>query len=166
MHFNEITENIKVIFLDIDGVLNSLVYDRERKENDGNIDETRLPLIKRIVDETQAKIVLSSSWRTHWNQNPLLCDSVGKDMAALFAVYQLEIDDKTPVLPSNDRAEEIRMWLNQNPAVTHLVILDDNRFGWGELQEYLVSTSYRIGRGLEEKHLLEVIRLLNGEKES
>ena len=69
MHFNEIRKNIKVIFLDIDGVLNSLAYDRGRKENDGNIDETRLPLIKQIVDETQAKIVLSSSWRTHWNKD-------------------------------------------------------------------------------------------------
>lgn len=166
MRYNEIIENMKVIFLDIDGVLNSLAYDRERKENDGNIDETRLPLVKRVVDETQAKIVLSSSWRTHWNRNLSLCDSVGKDMVALFAVYQLEIYDKTPVLSSNDRAEEIRVWLNQNPTVTHFVILDDNRFGWGALQEYLVSTSYRIGRGLEEKHLLKAIRLLNGEKEN
>ena len=88
MHFNEIRENIKVIFLDIDGVLNSLAYDRGRKENNRNIDETGLPLIKRIVDETQAKIVLSSSWRTHWNKDFSLCDSVGKDMAALFAGYQ------------------------------------------------------------------------------
>ncbi|MBE6665227.1 MAG: hypothetical protein E7603_03265 [Ruminococcaceae bacterium] len=166
MRNNDITENIKVIFLDIDGVLNSSAYDRERKENDGNIDETRLPLIKRVVDETQAKIVLSSSWRTHWNRNLSLCDSVGKDMTALFAVYQLEIYDKTPVLSSNDRAEEIRMWLDKNKTVTHFVILDDNRFGWGELLEYLVSTSYRIGRGLEEKHLLEAIRLLNCENES
>lgn len=52
---------MKVIFLDIDGVLNSFIYDLERKEGETAIDHTRLPLLKRIVDETGAIIVLSSS---------------------------------------------------------------------------------------------------------
>ena len=51
---------MKVIFLDIDGVLNSSAYDRKRDwDKLTNIDESRLPLVKRIVDETGAKIVLS-----------------------------------------------------------------------------------------------------------
>ena len=51
---------MKIIFLDIDGVLNSRVYDRKRNWNEQtDIDETRLPLIKEIVDATDAKIVLS-----------------------------------------------------------------------------------------------------------
>ena len=33
---------MKIIFLDIDGVLNSVRYDRQRTVNQGNIDETRL----------------------------------------------------------------------------------------------------------------------------
>jgi len=158
-------ETIKVIFLDIDGVLNSNAYDRSRKENDGNIDETRLPLLRRIVEETEAKIVLSSTWRTHWNKDRSLCDSVGRALDALFAAEQLEIFDKTPEVPENDRAEEIRMWLNQNQTAERFVILDDIRFGWGDLQENLVSTNYRIGRGLEERHVRESIRLLNGTAE-
>mgnify|MGYP003308514771 CR=1 FL=1 len=48
---------MKVIFLDIDGVLNSVRYDRERTPEQGNVDETRLPLLKRIVDAAQAQIV-------------------------------------------------------------------------------------------------------------
>lgn len=57
---------MKVIFLDIDGVLNSRTYDRKRNWNEQtDIDETRLPLIKEIVDATDAKIVLSSTWRQH-----------------------------------------------------------------------------------------------------
>ena len=165
MRNNDITENIKVIFLDIDGVLNSSVYDRMCKGNEGNIDQTRLPLIKKIVDETNAKIVLSSSWRSHWSKDASRCDSVGKELDILFASCQLEIFDKTPEVPENDRAEEIRTWLNQNQTAERFVILDDIRFGWGDLQENLVSTNYRIGRGLEERHVRESIRLLNGTAE-
>ena len=57
---------MKVIFLDIDGVLNSRAYDRKRNWNEqSDIDETRLTLVKEIVDATEAKIVLSSTWRQH-----------------------------------------------------------------------------------------------------
>lgn len=56
---------MKVIFLDIDGVLNSRAYDRKRNWNEKtDIDETRLPFIKEIVDATGAKIVLSSHLAT------------------------------------------------------------------------------------------------------
>lgn len=42
---------MKIIFLDIDGVLNSRAYDRKRNWNEQtDIDETRLPFIKEIVD--------------------------------------------------------------------------------------------------------------------
>ena len=55
---------MKIIFLDIDGVLNSKAYDSKRDWNkQTNIDETRLPLIKQIVEATDAKIVLTSTWR-------------------------------------------------------------------------------------------------------
>lgn len=40
---------MKVIFLDIDGVLNSCVFDRQRTEKDGNIDKTRLVFIKKLL---------------------------------------------------------------------------------------------------------------------
>lgn len=57
---------MRVIFLDFDGVLNSAVYDRTRDlTKNTSIDETRLPLLKQIVDRTNAKIVLSTSWRKH-----------------------------------------------------------------------------------------------------
>ena len=46
---------MKVIFLDIDGVLNSRAYDRKRNRNEQtDIDETRLPLVKEIIERTGA----------------------------------------------------------------------------------------------------------------
>lgn len=60
---------MKVIFLDIDGVLNTAeTYDRIEEEYQKTgikkieIDEFRLKYLKRIIDETGAYVVLSSSW--------------------------------------------------------------------------------------------------------
>ena len=152
---------MNTIFLDIDGVLNSLSYDQQRTLEQGNIDETRLPLLKQIVDETQALIVLSSSWRKHWESNPAMCDNIGKEIIALFAKYQLQIYDKTPRLPDGDRSAEIDLWLAQHGDVNAYVILDDISFGWGDLASHLVKTNYRIGRGLEVKHVQKAINILN-----
>ena len=56
---------MNVIFLDIDGILNSVPYFKSIKGKHGHteIDESRLPLLKRIVEENDAQIVLSASWR-------------------------------------------------------------------------------------------------------
>ena len=77
----------KIIFLDIDGVLNSVKYDRERTEKDGNIDETRMVLLKELVDGTNAEIVLSSSWRKHWSIDDSDCDNIGRELNSTFDKY-------------------------------------------------------------------------------
>ena len=84
---------MKIIFLDIDGVLNSVRYDCQRTIDQGNIDETRLQLIKKLVDATEARIVLSSSWRKHWEKDISKCDTIGRDINEVFAKYQLAIYD-------------------------------------------------------------------------
>lgn len=150
---------MKIIFLDIDGVLNSNRYDRERTETQGNIDKTRLPLLKRIVDATSAKIVLISSWRSHWDKNSEKCDGVGKQLNAVFEEAGLEIFDKTGF--SACRCDEIKAWLTQNPSVTSFVVIDDSFGGWGDLAPHLVKTDMRIGRGLEENHADSAIKILN-----
>ena len=52
---------MKVIFLDIDGVLNT--------NSDREISNDKLKLLSELVSKTGANIVLSSSWRNWWN-NP------------------------------------------------------------------------------------------------
>jgi len=151
---------MKVIFLDIDGVLNSAVYDRQRTEKDGNIDKTRLAIVKELVNKTGARIVLSSSWRNHWEKNFDECDDVGKEIITDFASAGLEIYDKTPKFGYLDRSDEIRMWLNENPDVDAFVIFDDNGYGWDELSNNLIQTNYQIGRALEEKHIRKALVIL------
>ena len=152
---------MKVIFLDIDGVLNSYIYDRERLENDGNIDRTRLVILKELVDKTDAKIVLSSSWRNHWDKDQTKCDEIGQEIASDFASAGLEIYDKTPKLGYLERSEEIKLWLKDKTNVEKFVIFDDNGYNWKELSDNFIQTNYRIGRGLEKEHIKKAIELLS-----
>ena len=153
---------MKVLFLDIDGVLNSDSYDKVRGENEGNIDITRMCLLKTIIDKTGAQIVLSSTWRKNWDRDFSKCNEKGKEIYEVFTSYGLEIFDKTPYLrnDSSERPKEIKMWLDSHRAAENYAILDDHMWGWREMEEHLVRTSGKIGRGLMEKHVNEVIEIL------
>lgn len=158
------TEDIlKIVFLDIDGVLNSRSYDKRRdwtKQTD--IDETRLPIVKRVVDETGAKIVLSSTWRTHYSSDPDLCDDDGRYIVETFAKYGLSLYDKTPDLGySADRRDEIKQWLDDGgDDIEAFVIIDDYRFGWGDLADRVVLTDPIHRSGIEDEHAEKAIALL------
>ena len=149
---------MKVIFLDIDGVLNSAEYDAERTSPYDNIDLSRLPLLKQLIDLTNAKIVLTSSWRKAWDCDKTVCDEIGKQLDAAFATADLEISDKTPVL--GRRKDEIASWLAAHPDTEKFVIFDDMSFGWEELSDNLVKTDGMIGRGLEQHHIDKAISIL------
>ena len=151
---------LKIIFLDIDGVLNSVAYDRVRTSTEGNIDASRLSLLKRIVDTTGAQIVLSSTWRIHWWKEEQYCDAVGLELNAVFQKAGLSIMDKTPIIGS--RQQEIIAWIEAHPQLNGFVILDDIFGGWGPLEAHLVRTNSRIGRGLEERHVDVAIKILEG----
>ena len=152
-----------MIFLDIDGVLNSVRYDRSRTPSDGNIDRTRLVLLRQLVEQTGAEIVLSSSWRRHWHRDAWACNPIGRELHTIFGEFGLHIMDKTPVLGPTMRAEEIEAWLEKHARqVESFVILDDIPSGWGRLGDHLVRTNSRIGRGLEQRHVEAAVRILNG----
>ena len=62
-------EGPKVIFLDVDGFLNC----HSTKDSCGGyigIDDKKVALLKEIVDATGAIIILVSSWKEWWTNNP------------------------------------------------------------------------------------------------
>lgn len=107
---------MKILFLDIDGVLNSRAYDRKRNWNEQtDIDETRLPLVREIIDNTGAKIVLISTLRSHWDRDESLCDEDGQYINGLFSKYGLAIYDKTPDSGLlSKRKDEVQAWLAEH----------------------------------------------------
>ncbi|MCX4313420.1 MAG: HAD domain-containing protein [Clostridia bacterium] len=156
---------MKVIFLDIDGVLNSHKYDAERDWNVLSfIDETRLPLLKSVIDATGAVVVLTSTWRVEWDRDESGRTPDGKYISDTFDKFGIDIFDKTPDLGmSADRADEIREWLSGRTDVDRYVIIDDCRYDWREMTDCVVKTNAYIGRGLEHSHVAAAIAGLNGE---
>ena len=155
---------MKIIFLDIDGVLNSEMYEWSRGEDraDNRIDLSRVRLLKDIVSATDAKIVLSSTWRLDWDKSPELCGEDGEYINQCLAQYGLFIIDKTPFNSMiDDRRREILTWLSSHRGeVERFVILDDINCGWEELDRRVVVTD-PYGYGLNEEHVKKAIKLLN-----
>ena len=103
---------MKVLFLDVDGVLNSRST-TNFKNNLWPIDPYMAFMAGKIQLDTDCEVVLSSSWRYH-------PDGV---KAARKIVNLLDV---TPLLNST-RGTEIKAWLDTHPEVTKYAILDDDR---------------------------------------
>lgn len=155
---------MKVIFLDIDGVLNSDEYlDRIKnldiKGIEREIDVEKIKLLKKAIDETGAKVVLSSSWRYTRNAQYL------KELLLNYGIYAAV----TPFI-QNERGLEIKQWLSDNQDVEDFVILDDEIFNSydEELMKKLIKISngngYNIGEGLLPKDVDEIIKRLGRTK--
>lgn len=104
---------MRVIFLDIDGVLNCATH-RRQKLCEGYysviIESQKVRLLKKLVMRTDAVIVLTSSWRKYWMREGSI-DSAGKRIETALALDGLKITDKTPVLDNGSRSLEIEQWL-------------------------------------------------------
>jgi hypothetical protein len=137
---------MKIIFLDIDGVLNNYntLGERLSWESDS------VKILKRIIKETGAKVVLSSTWR----KLKIYRDIIKNDM-------KINYIGKTPVLWKK-RGIEIQEWLDENPGVEKFVILDDDSD-----MEHLMSHLLHIDGefGLTNEIADEAIKRLNKSNE-
>lgn len=142
---------MKVIFLDIDGVLNGIEFQKSFDKEPPIIDETRLAILKEIIDRSGANVVLSSSWKKFWKPN---CT-----FDIIFQKSCIDIYDITPVL--GRKRDEISAWLVAHPNTESYVILDDAQVGWGDLLPFLVITDPLNSRGLEYEHIEKALKILN-----
>jgi hypothetical protein len=178
---------MKVVFVDIDGVMNSqeemleLLKQQPKNRRDVTLPSpSKCKLLKQIVEATDAKIVLSSSWRLSLQAIQNIIDT--------FRPYGLRLDggftqDGVPqvsfkgtkyenIKPKHthkgwedyyieDRGAEIAYWLLRHPEVTNFVILDDESSDIIEwLPDNLVKTN--LLNGLTEEKVLECIKILGG----
>ena len=170
---------MKVIFLDIDGVLNCN-YSISRCQGFLGIDKCRVKLLRHIVNQTTSvdnptKIVLTSTWKLHWDTymtgTPQYADKVGKYMREKFRDCGLEIYDWTketePLSGAGlrDRGRGINKWLTQHPEVTNWVVLDDEVFPdyyHYNIMDNLILTDAKVG--LENVDCSKAIHILNNSK--
>lgn len=162
---------MKVIFLDVDGVLNS-EKDLLNAKGDSEIFDRPLKLLKHLVDSTKAKIVISSTWRigcTRSGRTSFYGEELYKTLEKRLADYQLEIFDITPVIvkPNIKRGDEIREWLKEAKnkyQIESFVILDDESDMCEFTSTHLVQTSMETG--LTENHILIAENILNTNEQS
>lgn len=139
----------KIIFLDVDGVLNS------NRSTEPTIAEDMVKRLAYIVDKTGAFIVLSSSWRYEYMRhvNPE-SDYYDKDVDLFITMlqkYGLEIADTTPlsyINGANSRPYEIRTWLAGRANVKRFAILDDEFWHWNYLEDFVVCTMHMAPSGI------------------
>lgn len=149
---------MKVIFLDFDGVLNSNTYNASQWKPGVLIDPSRMILLKRLVDATAAKIVLSTSWKEHWNQDESCCDDTGILINRIFEEHGLKIFDKIPDTETG-RADGIASWLAAHPDTEQFVVIDDMPLGSGILKNRCILTS-RLRQGLDEDDVRQAVKML------
>jgi hypothetical protein len=163
---------MKVIFLDIDGVLNTEVFARAffgvlkrmnksrteakaiakaelRDEYGITFDPMATDMLEWIVQATDAKIVISSTWRK----------SGLNTMQTMWEMRDLpgEVIDITPRL-NTPRGEEIAEWLREN-QVDSYVILDDGSDMLPEQAQYFVKTNPAYG--ITYQDALSAVAILN-----
>ncbi len=98
----------KIVFLDIDGVLNKNGHAASTPQLNGK----HLSLLAEVVKKHNLKIVLSSSWRVAKNKTFLIGNSTENPYDIIvdsFSKFDIEIYDITPI--GKTRGEEIETWL-------------------------------------------------------
>ena len=147
-----------IIFLDVDGVLNAPSILERSPGGYIGIYPPKVSLLAKIVRETDAKIILTSSWQICWKNgvdNPPNPD--GQYLVDALAVEGLEISAFVPSLFNRGRA--IRNYLEEHDH-GHWVVLDDETFDFARagILDHVCRTDYR--SGLDEDDVEKAIKIL------
>ena len=175
---------MKVLFLDIDGVLNSenwfayRIYcvknnmvnilmnfvdtdDRNIKHKLTMLDDRAMANLNRIVEETDCKVVLSSSWRSSIESENIFTQNLLK-----LKGFKYEFYDVTPRLWFSDfsirRGEEIKFWLDKESEkheIESFAILDDDSDMLPEQMNNFIHIDRQVG--LTDRDVLTAIKILN-----
>ena len=153
------TENI--VFLDVDGVLNSHnklieVYNKTHKPHPGYsypFDEKCLENLKTIIKSTNSKIVITSTWRKTKIGINILLETLKE--------YNLdtEVIGYTPIL-NTKRETEIKTYLNSLGYIPNFIIIDDDS-DFDGLNYHLIKTNQQFGLTPEnvEEAILKLSKL-------
>ena len=127
----------KVLFLDVDGVLNNGTWASEmyaqgvRVYEDHILENRALGLLKRIVYATGARVIVSSSWRHDREAYRKLQEQLFRHGIRAFG--------RTGGADT-DRGQDIRLYLEQHPSVEQFAILDDDN-DVGDYADHLIQTN-------------------------
>jgi hypothetical protein len=121
---------MRVVFLDLDGVLNDEAARAASKTSALNgapprppLQRSRVERLQRVLDATQARVVLVTGWRTL-----LPAETINAELRN--AGLQWPIAGAVGVVGNDGRMAATRAFLDANPAIRAWVVLDDDRYQW------------------------------------
>lgn len=153
---------MKIIFLDFDGVISTY-------EKGWRFDVEKIELLKEIVDKTDAKIVVTSSWKRGFTEVDNFIKSFydkprNKDLknVTIFDWFANSIYDITDNNGSW-RGDEIQRWIDKhNEEIESYVILDDDSdFRDNQLFNFVQTDTYE---GITSREVKLCIKILNNKR--
>lgn len=144
---------MKVIFLDIDGVLNSEEFaiwcnefpDFVREGGSNWVDPKAVRMITSLCEEHDVKLVISSSWRLFDTTSTIEHFKNYRDLTPLckyiVGVTPRNSDDRI----WESRGEEIQQYLDSHPEVENYVIVDDDNDMLESQKDHFVRCNYVFG---------------------
>ncbi len=157
---------MKVIFLDVDGVLNSEGF---LKNNPNEcIDRNTVNILKNVIDKTGAVIVMSSGWRLWFDNNMMPQDGYSKCLYDILCEFDIKLFGKTPDFSTEEirtrktfshvKAKEIIACLNEHKIFDKYVVIDDLDLKNEEINEHLIRTNGQFG--ITEEDAMRVIDMI------
>ena len=137
-------EDVKVLFLDVEGVLNPY-FGKGETTRCGMMCVAKLNRLRTVCEHTKCKVVLTSHLRE--NENDL----------RLLKLDGLHWDDVTPVTGQGRRAD-IEAWLQANPEIKRFAVIDDDPGAWSGGQNFVLTD---MAYGLQETEMTKLIQLLS-----
>lgn len=148
---------MKVIFLDFDGVITDTT--RSRRVLKSEFDTAAVENLKYLIEQTGARIVVSSVWRTVRCNNSYIAMATILAAAGLGKRGFLHEDWRTHPGGDSPRGENIKEWLSRHPEVTSYVILDDSNDMLDTQMDNFVHVDYK--NGLTFSDVTRAMEILN-----
>lgn len=171
---------MNIVFLDVDG---ELTYSEYENEETADIDIEKVKLLKEICDRSNAKVVITSSWRGSETYTPhiyyTLIDILtghGIDILGDAPYIDVKLIEKIPdrqtfvldEIPYSQlehgtgRAAEVQKWISEHD-VDSFVILDDEDWNWKDYgyESYWIRPTWYGNGGLKREHVEKAIEIMN-----
>lgn len=150
---------MNVIFLDIDGVLNFGGCKARAPSGCLGISDSKVKLLKQIVDASDARIALTSTWKKEYCPQIDFFSEDAKYMIRKLKRAGLHILDKTKQDNILDRGQGIYKFL-RNHLVQNWVVIDDDQFRDYDttIKRHFVHTDFLTG--LTQHHVKQAIEIL------
>jgi len=165
---------MRILFLDIDGVLNDEEHYKQfeewpdpNTETEKHLSEELCANLQKVLDRTGCKVVLSSDWRKHFDLEEMHKMLLDKGVDVPFIGQTLVLTNEMQAWRGNyvQRHLEIRRWLNDHKEefnVTQFAIVDDDPAA--NIPNHYVQTfegnKFEPVGGLREEHIEKLVEIL------